>query len=186
MANKFFVCALPRSRTAWFAVATSTHRSICYHEPTAQTSCFEDIVSLWNADAGISVGISDSGLALQVGRILRAVKPRTLMIRRPVCEVVDSLNAYLGPMPKFDYSRATQWLEECDEALEKQAGNPLVKAVSFRDLDDPCVMDDAMSWLLPNHELPDIRFHANMNIQVKPDYVRNLLSKSHTGWHLNP
>lgn len=142
-------------------------------------------MSLWKTDAGISIGVSDSGLALQLGRILSVVKPRTLMIRRPVGEVVASMKAYM-PDPSLDHARATRFLEECAEALEKRAMHHLVKKVEFRYLDDPEAMSDALDWLLPGYELPDVRFLAKMNIQVRADHVRDLLSKSHTGWHLNP
>lgn len=183
MTAPFFIVSLPRSRTAWFAVATSTAKSVCYHEPTACLSSFAELVSLWTADAGMSIGVSDSGLALQLGRILRVVKPRTLMIRRPIGDVVDSFRAY---MPGLDYERGRRFLEECDEALSKSADHPLVRHVEFSKLDDPEVLSDCLSWLLPSADFPDAKFLSRMNVQVRRSYVADMVARPHNAWHLVP
>lgn len=187
MRSPFFICGTPRSRTAWFSVVTSGARSVCYHEPTAHLKSFDQLVSLWTADAGMSIGVSDSSLSLQIGRILRVIKPRTLMIRRPIDEIMASFHEYLnGADGAFDYGLGRRYLEECADEMDRRASHPLIKQVAFSDLENPSVLSECLNWLLPDDDLPDVKFLSRMNIQVRRTDAMTVAGRSHNGWHLVP
>lgn len=133
----------------------------------------------------MSIGVSDSALWLQARRILSVVKPRTLIVRRSADEVVESFRQYAGLVAKdFDLERGRRYLAECEAELDALTGHPLVKSVSCADLES--AIGECLAWLLPDSDLPDIKFLARMNIQVRRDHVLKLTGHTHNGWHLIP
>ena len=185
MNNRFLITGLGRCRTAWMSVATSTPRSICYHEPTAHTSKFEDLIELWASAGSLSIGISDSSLPLYLGRILETVKPRTLIIDRPIDEVIESFDDYMMGT-RFDITQGRKWVEECLVELDRHRAHPLVRCVEFDALNDHDTVLDCLKWLVPTHDFMDVRFLMTMNIQVNRDYVMGLVARPHSAWHTSP
>lgn len=187
MSQPFLISGLPRSRTAWFSVATLTDRSICTHEPTAITQSFEELKKLWVEPKfpGISVGMSDHGLGLWLGRILEEIGPRTLIVKRDIQQVEKSLAKLFVDVP-MDWASAVRFLDALETELSKWKHHPLVKCVSFDDLDDHSVVTGVLSWLVPGASFPDLKHLMAMNIQARRDRVLSLVSKPHTGWFLSP
>lgn len=184
-AGRFFITGLPRSRTAWFSVASTTHSSICYHEPTKGLSSFDELRDFWTPKYGVDIGVSDSSLALQVGRILDELKPRTLVIHRPLDEAIKSFAKYAtdNDLP-YDGKWCSEFGEMSALALATIGSHPLVKTVRFGELDDYAVMCDCLKWLLPNAEFPDLKSLMGFNIQVQSSVIKDYLTIPHNGWHL--
>lgn len=186
MTGRFFITGLPRSRTAWFSVATTTPSSICFHEPTSRLQSFDELRDFWAPKFGVDIGISDSALAPQIGRILEELKPRTLIIERPVDDTIESFRAYAAKTGlHVDEESCRKFARASFEALGKVMAHPLVKTVSFDALDDYAVMLDAMNWLLPGTELPDFRTLMGFNIQVSAAGIEKTIGLRHTRWHLD-
>lgn len=187
MSQPFLITGLPRSRTAWFSVATLTDRSICTHEPTAITQSFEELRQLWvkSPFSRVSIGMSDSALGLQLGRILDEIGPRTLIVERDIREVEQSLAALFSDVP-MNWAGAVNYLDGLESELSKWKSHPLVKTVGFHDLDDVDVVTDALSWLVPDASWPDLRHVMSMNIQACRDHVLALAARPHSGWFLTP
>lgn len=185
MTARYWVTGLPRSRTAWFSVATTTPTSICFHEPLSRLQSFAELREFWMPRLGVAMGISDSGLAPQAGRILEELKPRTLIIERPLDEAVASFRAFARKTSlHVDEAHCRRFSEISLRALGQVRRHPLVKAVDFHALDDYEVMMDAMSWLLPGREFPDLKALMTFNIQIKASEIERTANLPHTNWHL--
>jgi hypothetical protein len=182
MSQPFFVCGLPRTRTAWWAVVTSTPVSRCSHEPLADTACFEDLIPFWKSDEFEFCGISDSGLAPQVGRILSEIKPRTLLIRRDPLEVIRSTTRYFIGQT-VDLIAAREYVSACQKAFAAIEADPLVKVVRFEDLGDLKTVLDCFEWLLPGQSRHFRAELMHMNIQVDPGFVLARAERPHNLWH---
>lgn len=185
MSGRFFITSLPRSRTAWFAVATTTPTAVCFHEPLSRLQSFTDLREFWAPKCGIDVGISDSGLAPQIGRILEELKPRTLIVKRGVDASIQSFRDFASKTSlHVDEGRCRRFSEIALAALSKVRHHPLVKVVDFHALDDYGTMLDAMNWLLPGREFPDLKALMAFNIQVKTSEIERTANLPHTNWHL--
>lgn len=125
------------------------------------------------------MGVSDSALGFHLGAILEAVQPRTLLIQRPVSDVVDSLRHRLG------YTVADWHHNLCvlDRALNTGVGHPLVKTVGYDDLKDPTVLADAIDWLVPGHSPIAIEL-KHMNVQADVAYSVEVARRPHSLWHM--
>ena len=129
MSTPFFITGLPRSRTAWFSVATSTPESVCHHEPTAWLSDWPELVRLWTESKFRYVGISDSGLGMLLPSILDELRPRTLIIRRSVDQVEESFHRYGIHNPIM-----RKRLEALQEMLRLYENHPLVRVIPYNEL----------------------------------------------------
>ena len=159
MSKRFLITGLPRSRTAWLAVASGAlHEPISLHGPA------------WIADWQDGEGVSDSGAAPFLPFILKTVAPRTLIIERPRAEVVASLVAYFG-RPDLE--------GEIDALLDAplrglSVESPLIRRVDYHRLADLACVEDCLDWL--GCERPkNLAQLSHMNIQVEPCYVKALL-----------
>lgn len=168
--SRFWITGLPRSRTAWFAVAMRAAGRSCFHELTAQTGSFADLKSRWTE------GNSDSACGLQVGRILSELKPRTLVIERSVEDVAMSLVRIYGPRTGL-----FAHLEGLRDALS--IAHPLIKRIAFDDLADRDALIEAAEWLSPGSG-EAVASLSDMNIQVTRNYAEALTDLPHTLWHL--
>lgn len=182
---RFFITGLPRSRTAWFSVATSGARSVCYHEPTHHIGSFGQLREFWEPSFGMATGMSDSALCPQLPRILSDIGPRTLIVERPLEESLFSFSAWAGK-----YSIAVD-LDACRRiarlslaAVEAARSHPLVKCVGYSDLQSPDVVMECLHWLLPGHDFPDARALMGMNIQIMPDLAIRRARKLRSLWFL--
>lgn len=174
----FWIAGLPRSRTAWFAQAMRGPRSSCFHELTARTRDFAEFKRLWLLCAHDQHrGNSDSACGLHAARILAEIAPRTLIIQRPVAEVVTSLRRFLGhPLPGVETA-----LESLQHALAIE--HPLIKRVRFADLTDRDALIEAVEWLVPGHGETAAAL-ADVNVQVSRARLAELANTPHTLWHM--
>lgn len=177
-ATPFWITGLPRSRTAWFALAMRGQRSTCVHELTAEVSSFEDLKASWlSGDPHIHRGNSDSACGLHIDRILAEIQPKTLIVERPLGEVLASLETLLGA----SMGAVRPVLEALEDAL--RINHPLVKRVRLQDLEDRDALIEAAEWLVPGHGEAAASV-AHMNVSVTGDYARSLSRMPHSFWHL--
>jgi hypothetical protein len=178
MSNPFWITGLPRSRTAWFAVAMRGPRSSCAHELTATCQSLVELKSRWlYGSAAEYRGNSDSACGLNIERIMADIRPRTLIIRRPIGEVMDSLSRFMG----YDLKPIAGQMERLDDALDFK--HALIKAVAYKDLTDRECLSNAVEWLVPcqvNNALSLMTF----NIQAERDYALALMRAPHSHWHM--
>lgn len=185
MSGRFFITGLPRSRTAWFSVAATTPTSVCFHEPTSRLARYADLLTFWAPRFGVDIGISDSCLAPHVERILADMQPRTLIIERPLEDVMRSYADYAARTGiSMVEANARRHAEASVRALNGVKRHHLVKIVSFAALDDYAEVLAAMRWLLPHRDFPDLRTLMTFNIQVSAKHVQELAAKPHNGWHM--
>lgn len=182
MSEPFLICSLPRSRTAWFSIVASGQQSLCLHEPTSYLTCFDDLRALWSDDRFEYIGVSDSALVMQLGRILREIGPRTLIIDRALEDVVRSIDCYLAPAGyRWD---AKGHCKAARAELEKYREHPLVRWIDYDDLNDLDFVQAALAWLMPKATFPKLGELMHMNVQVDRDWVIDRASQPHTNWHL--
>lgn len=155
MKDRFFITGLPRSRTAWFAVACCVAGRHCVHEPLGVDSFLDNL------------GISDSGMGLSIEFILNQYGPRTLIIERSLEGVVESLTAYFGGHLPIPHEAGERRLAALQEALQYQ--HPLIKRVAYADLHSTKVLESCFEWLkvpIP----PGLEQLKHMNIQSDLGY----------------
>lgn len=90
----FFICALPRSRTAWLANFLTHGIAHCYHEALLHCASINDLVPMFQRPQKLVVGNSDCANALFMPA-LQAQFPGSpiVVIDRPIEECADSLHA---------------------------------------------------------------------------------------------
>lgn len=156
----FLVTGLPRSRTAWFAVACD-----CLHEPTAGDP--DAAIGLWSAGMH---GISDSGLSLHLEQILAQVSPRVLVIRRPRHEVLNSFKRYLGNAIAVDWHEMDARLRTAQSVMDAVGQNPDVRTVAYGDLSSRETVREAVEWLTGKPPREALAQLMHMNIQSDLDH----------------
>ena len=184
MSGRFLIAGLPRCRTAWLSVATTTASSFCYHEPVAHLDSFEALVDLWKPIPGHAAGVSDSCLSLQLERILETVKPRVLLVERPLMDIVASFRKYLsGCEQAFDYTAMVDDLVSLQREMDRFRHHPNVRTLAFGEMTSYKTVLESLRWLIPDTDFPDLHGLMHMNIQVDRAYAINLAAKPHTHWH---
>jgi hypothetical protein len=181
VSGKFLITGLPRSRTAWWSVATTTPASTCRHEPLKYCASFDDLVACWDGGADFG-GISDHGLTETLARVLDEVKPRTLIVHRNIDDVEVSLEAYFGA-GSFDRVAGRAYLEQYVAQIDAVKSHPLVRNVAFDVLGDLAVVEDCLQWLMPGNPHPFNRDLMTMNIQANKAYVLACLKTPHPQWY---
>jgi len=163
-AHPFLITGLPRSRTAWMSVLCTTGRAFCAHEPSAKFRTVDDIADFYDTDAYDYIGASDATLGLFLPWILEHIKPRVLIIDRPLEDCQLSFERAIG-LPR------TTLVEREYEMLQSLPANPLVKRVWYEHLDLPRVVAGCFFHLLPGLPFDEERAAelARLNIQVDPD-----------------
>lgn len=163
----FFCTGLPRSRTAWLSVIATTPRSICAHEPSRDFASFDDLKAAWLAPrpAPEFVGVSDSGLGLQIGRVLEEIQPRTLIVERDLEEVRRSLAAYMRGLP-YDQALGDAFLHRLQSALDAVARHPLVLRIPYEKLRLAESVQHAFAWLCPGLDMSHVPALMRLNVQV--------------------
>lgn len=141
---------------------------MCVHEPAVDPNGdFEGAKRIWRSGDG-KVGISDSTLGLHLSRIVTEIAPRTLVIDRPVDEVVRSYANYSGASERGVAFHHAERLADLKLALMVE--HPLIKRVNFDDLENVAVVRDCLDWLGVNGAMADQMM--GMNVQV--DYGKML------------
>lgn len=177
--SRFFITGPPRSRTAWFAVAASSERGICLHEPSARLNSYDELAALWQPN----MGISDSALAMFTGQILADFSPRTLIVERDIDQVVASFERVTGS-PASNQTRAR--LEQCRFQLSRWKHHHLVRTVKFESLRDVHILKSVFAWLVPYKPLAEIQQLAHMNIQSEPRHMMAVAAQGRGRWVFNP
>lgn len=164
MSRPFFITGLPRSRTAWLSVVATNERAICYHEPG---ECdFPSAAFLWTQPCTIPfIGIADAGLGMHLTRILAEIRPRVLIVDRPIMDVLESARRFSGKDVAPD-------LEERLIALHDalQVSHPFILRVDYNQLQDETVVRDALAWLTPGVRPWNLPQLMHMNIQSDLGY----------------
>ena len=164
MSEPFFITGLPRSRTAWMAVAMTASRTFCRHEPRYDS--VRDLKDLWYSNYYQYVGISDSGLGLKLQWIMDEIKPRVLIIDRAIEDVIRS-GAKLGVHNR-------KYIEDLYSAIAPFRFHPNTRIVNFEDLDDLNIIRSIHKHLMPHAFFYDehVKQLMHMNIQVSLDYIK--------------
>lgn len=164
--SPFIVYALPRSRTKWLARFLAYGDYDCAHDQIRYVRGLAD-VRAWLAQD--FTGAVETGAA-RWWRLIQNLRPdlRTVVVRRPVAEVVESLlRLDLSGICTFDRAALLQVLRRMDRALDRIAAQPGVLSVRFADLD----REDACAAVF-QHCLPYPHDHGwwdswrNLNIQA--------------------
>src|ERR1035437_9570619 len=88
MVSPFVIYALPRSRTYWLSKLLSDGLTVCLHDPCVYTHTVQGLVDLLQKP---NTGVIDTGLC-ELWQLMPQVK--TAVIRRPIAEVVKSLDKF--------------------------------------------------------------------------------------------
>ena len=153
-------------------------RSSCAHELTATCQSLVDLKAKWQYGSSAEFrGNADSACGLHIERIIKEVRPRTLIIRRPIGEVADSMARFMG----YDLKPLMGCLERLDEALDFK--HPLIKTVAYRDLTDRECLSNAVEWLVPC-QVNNALSLSTFNIQAERDYALALMRAPHSYWHM--
>lgn len=179
---KFLITGLPRSRTAWMALAANTApNTFCYHEPLWYLPNYDALKALWQSDSNEHVGIADHALGFQLGPILRDIRPRTVIIQRDADDVIASLGQFDKDNPHFE-----QFVWSLVEAIEPYLFHPLVRVYRFNEID--LKIHEMMSWLCPNSFIDFAKLKQMTDFRVECEMskvVRKLrLAKDHSQWYL--
>lgn len=131
--SPFIVFALPRSRTSWLSHFLSIGDFKCYHEQCMYMRSVDDLKA-WLAQD--NTGAAETGAA-PGWRLIKHFRPdiRTLVVRRPVDEVVASLLKIdltgVGAYEETKLRKGMLYLDRCLDQIEQQPGTLSVK---FADL----------------------------------------------------
>ena len=155
MSGRFLITGLPRSRTAWFAVATGA-----YHETISH--------GVHKAYWPEGCGIADSGAAHELSRWIEAAKPRTLVIERPKADVLASLHRYFHLMA-VDWNRVNALLDQAVLGLRYQ--HPLIRRVAYDDLASLETVVSCLDWLGVK---PPSSLEQLMHMNIQSDLTWNL------------
>jgi hypothetical protein len=173
VSRPFFITGLPRSRTAWLsAVCDGVPGAACFHEPLRRFTRWEDAGQLWadhpTATETKFAGISDSGLGFHAAEIIERWKPQTVIVERPIDDVLASLERIGLPASR----RALTILQK---RLASVADNPLVRRVDFDQLSDPDAALQALRHLMPTASIDRRRLArmSELNIQAQPERARD-------------
>lgn len=161
MTKPFLIVGLPRSRTAWMSVAATNDRSICFHEPLSRMNEWQDVAAIWRSGDYEFTGISDSSLGFHLPHILETSAPRTLIVGRPLDDVVKSL-AGIGVDGAGYCSLLSRYLDAVGE-------HPLVRFVSFSHLSDIAVVAESLRWLMPGLGVDMNKLGELMKLNVQAD-----------------
>ena len=141
--NTFFICALPRSRTAWLANFLSYGPAHCFHEPLGSHD-LEELPEVFRATGRQYVGTSDSVNTLLVDHLLKIFPlAKLVVVRRPWAEVGNSL-VHLG------FPTSWELLRKMDKALDEIESKHKPLVIDYYNFDAQEI------W---NYILPDVPFN---------------------------
>jgi hypothetical protein len=108
----FFICSLPRSRTAWLANFLTYGPSYCFHEPMHQVPLAQYPWLLGSVGTEFA-GSSDSVNTLVMEQLIDMFPiAKIVVIKRDIGRVKESLD-------KIGLPSTGGWLEKMDEALNR-------------------------------------------------------------------
>lgn len=187
--STFYVTGLPRSRTAWLAVALSDwHQVACLHEPLARVAYQSDswaephtsgssttvelseLKSMLNATHCPHAGISDSGLPIVAPDLPTILPGPILVVWRDPRDVIESLTTYLGG----DIDIHAAGVAAMVDRLERFAGQHDTMAVEFDALSDLETLRKIWYFLLPGVRFQKRRIESLIPLRIDPDPAKLL------------
>ncbi|MDE2439727.1 MAG: hypothetical protein KGP14_01790 [Betaproteobacteria bacterium] len=166
MSDPFLITSLPRSKTAWMSVVTSTTQTFCRHEPIQDITQLDDLRALWHSDQYRYVGVSDSAMGFFMDWIMAEIKPRTLIIDRDLAAVERSI-LKRGIV-------LTNYCEVLLDELRRWRNHPLVMCVDFDQLGDIGVMERVWGHLMPSQYFDRAQFQQLAHMNIQADYSHSL------------
>jgi hypothetical protein len=135
---------------------------------------------------GVSVGVADSSLVPQLSRILKELKPWTLIIMRPIEGVISSFKRYMNAAGRQIDEAVCRDILRCNQMeLKRWADYDLVKTVDYNALDDYDTALACLQWLLPGQDFPDLKQLMTMRIELRQDHAIASAMLPHTSWHVS-
>jgi GNAT superfamily N-acetyltransferase len=149
MSTPFIIYALPRSRTFWLSRYLTFGDYACAHEQSVRMRGPEDVKAWFSQDY---TGTAETAAA-PWWRLIQHYRPdaRTLVVRRPAAEVVESLMRLdmLG-VCTFDRTLLTQIMQKADRRLDQiERCVPGSLSVRYADLADETTCAQAFEHCLP-------------------------------------
>lgn len=160
-AQRFLIAGLPRSRTTWLSVFTTTGRSMCYHDPLITMSDISELEDLYESEFYKFVGISDTGVGFFLDLVLPTLAPRALIVERDPDEVYREL---IG----LGVNTAREQIKMLHDRLLALKSHPLVMWVPYEALNIKRVMQRAFWHLMPGEPFDEVRYEqlTKINMQV--------------------
>jgi hypothetical protein len=143
MATKFLITGLPRSRTAWMAAFMG-----CQHEPSGQMNSLFDINEFYK----VNDGCSDSTMGWWLPWILKTVRPRVVIIDRPIAEVEASLQR------EFPEIEPNLYCKKLLASLDRWRRYAAVMSVPYASLDNVATMRKVFWHLRPGTPFDEGRY----------------------------
>lgn len=146
----FIIYSLPRSRTFWLSRFLTYGDWVCGHDEARRARGLDDVRAWFEQP---NIGTVETAVA-PWWRLVQKYQPdiRTVVVRRPVAEVVDSLlRAGLDVDPTV-LSRAMSRLDRKLDQIERRAPNAL--SVRFADLESEGVCAEVFEYCLPYRRDP--------------------------------
>lgn len=160
----FFICALPRSRTAWLANLLTYGDSFCFHEPAVGLDSFSDLRGLFESTGRPVVGSSDCGNAWIVDGLAREFPDsRFVVVRRPL-EAVRQSMLEMG-LPDNGI------LEKTSIMLDYTVKTYSHISVDADDLGDPEAVKMLCEYVGASFDLARFNLLESLNIQVTPSHL---------------
>ena len=160
----FFICALPRSRTAWLANLLTYGDSFCFHEPAVGLDSFSDLRGLFESTGRPVVGSSDCGNAWIVDGLAREFPDcRFVVVHRPLEEVRQGMLEMGLP------DNGT--LEKSSIMLDYVVSNYSPFSLDADDLSDPEVVKMLCEYVSAPFDRARFDLLAALNVQVNTDYL---------------
>ena len=176
----FLVCALPRSRTAWVANFLTYGQVYCAHELCTVVRSVAEVPYLLRRLGTRYAGNADTAQALILPQ-LREVLPTApvVVIRRPVAEVVESLEA-LAPFGAAERGLTAQAVQVLARHVEAAARVPGALVLEYHELEQ-----EATARALLAHVAPGEPFHrarwamlAGLQVQLTGERLRAVVREA--------
>ncbi len=161
MTTPFIIYALPRSRTAWLSAFLTYRDWTCHHDQSITMRTFKDVRRFFERP---KVGTVETAAA-PGWRLIQATAPniRTVVIHRPVKEVIQSLNA----VAIYDQDKLQKAMSRIARSLDVISAQPGVLSLDYSDLESEEGCKAVFEHCLP-HPFDWWRWETvrNQNIQI--------------------
>jgi len=117
--------------------------------------------------AGPSTGIVDSNLTAHLPEICEDMKIRTLVIRRPKADVIESLHKYLRGV-RVDWTIVDSILTRIEKDLEYD--HPLIRSIDYAQLNNSDKLRGCFDWI----GVQPSRLGQLMHMRIESDLAYNL------------
>lgn len=158
----FIVYALPRSRTAWLSKFLSYGDWHCGHEEIRHARSLDDVKSWFKQPLTGTVETA----AAPWWRLVKEYAPdaRIVVVRRPVSEVMDSLNRLNLP---FEQGALYKLITRLDQKLDQIEERVECISIPYDSLHDEDVCASVFEWCLPyKHNSAWWEANAGRNYQI--------------------